>query len=119
MSKSKEILFSVSIDDMEVQTFRSGGPGGQHQNKTDSGVRLIHHPSGARGESREERSQLQNKRKAFLRLAEHPVFVSWLASESRRLNGEKTSEEIVDDMMSRVSDFVIEVKDEDGKWLKV
>ena len=67
---AKEKLFSVTLEDCEVQTFRSGGNGGQNQNTRDSGVRVIHPPSGARGESREERSQLQNKRKAFRRMAE-------------------------------------------------
>ena len=67
-------MFSVTLADCEVQTFRSGGKGGQNQNKRDTGVRIIHHPSGARGESREERSQLQNKRAAFARMAAHPLF---------------------------------------------
>jgi len=44
-----------------VQTFSAGGPGGQHQNKTQSGVRLIHKPTGVRAESRTERSQHKNK----------------------------------------------------------
>lgn len=69
---------SVSIRDCVVQTFRSGGKGGQHQNKTNSGVRVIHEPSGARGESREERSQLQNKRIAFRRMAESAAFKVWV-----------------------------------------
>lgn len=74
----------MSIHDCEVQTFRSGGPGGQNQNKRDTGVRVIHHPSGARGESREERSQLQNKRQAFLRMAKTPRFDLWLRMTTGR-----------------------------------
>lgn len=51
----------IQIDEskLEVQTFSAGGPGGQHQNKTQSGVRVIH-PSGVRAESRTERSQHKN-----------------------------------------------------------
>lgn len=67
-------MFSVTVKDCEVQTFRCGGKGGQNQNKRDTGVRIIHHPSGARGEARDERSQLQNKRLAFKRMADHPLF---------------------------------------------
>ncbi len=67
-------MFSVTLKDCEVQTFRSGGKGGQNQNKRDTGVRIIHHPSGARGEARDERSQLQNKRLAFKRMADHALF---------------------------------------------
>ncbi len=81
----RELLFSVTIDDCEVQTFRSGGKGGQNQNKRDTGVRVIHHPSGARGESREERSQLQNKRAAFRRMAESPQFRYWVSVQTGRV----------------------------------
>lgn len=58
------------LAECEVQTFRSGGPGGQHQNTTESGVRLIHGPSGMRVESRSERSQHRNRRIALARLRE-------------------------------------------------
>jgi protein subunit release factor A len=51
-----------------VETFASGGKGGQHQNKTASGVRLIHLPTGVRAASRNERSQHRNKSLALERL---------------------------------------------------
>ena len=51
-----------------VDTFRSGGKGGQHQNTTDSGVRMIHEPTGVRAASRGERSQHRNKTIALERL---------------------------------------------------
>ena len=53
------ITIEVNEKELEMQTFCSGGPGGQHQNKTQSGVRLIH-KSGVRAESRTERSQPKN-----------------------------------------------------------
>jgi len=54
-----DINIEVNESELEMQTFCSGGPGGQHQNKTQSGVRLIH-KSGVRAESRTERSQHKN-----------------------------------------------------------
>lgn len=51
-----------------VETFRSGGKGGQHQNTTDSGVRLFHEPSGLTVEARRRRSQARNKADALHRL---------------------------------------------------
>ena len=71
-------VLSVTIDDCEIQTFRCGGKGGQNVNKRDTGVRIVHAPSGARGESREERSQLANKRAAFRRMAESTAFRMWM-----------------------------------------
>lgn len=53
-----------------VETFRSGGPGGQHQNVTESGVRLTHLPTGVRAVAREERSQHRNRTLALQRLRE-------------------------------------------------
>jgi peptide chain release factor 2 len=59
-----EIEGTIEIDirpeDLKRDTFRSGGPGGQHQNKTESGVRYTHLPTGIAAESRSERSQHKN-----------------------------------------------------------
>jgi len=67
-----------------VDTFRAGGPGGQNQNKRDTGVRITHPASGAVGEARDQRSQIQNKRTAFRRLAESERFRAWLRVEAAR-----------------------------------
>ena len=64
----RRLVFSASKKDFRVDTFRSGGPGGQNQNKVESGVRITHIETGLKAESREERSQHANKRKAFQRL---------------------------------------------------
>lgn len=56
------------LAECRVETFRAGGPGGQHQNTTESGVRLVHLPTGIRVSAREERSQHRNKAKALERL---------------------------------------------------
>lgn len=56
------------IAQCRVDTFRSGGQGGQHQNKTESGVRLTHLPSGIVVTSRDSRSQHRNKQIALARL---------------------------------------------------
>ena len=53
-----------------VEVFRSGGPGGQHRNVTDSAVRLRHLPSGVRVTAADFRSQSRNKDTAFARLIE-------------------------------------------------
>ena len=58
------------LRDCRVDVFRSGGKGGQHQNVTESGVRLTHLPTGIVVSSRRFRSQHVNKRKALVMLRE-------------------------------------------------
>jgi hypothetical protein len=107
--------FSITIDDCTVQTFRAGGKGGQNQNKRDTGVRVIHPPSGAVGESREHRTQLENKRTAFGRMSRHPKMTFWI---HRRLNGESFPPDVVRSMTDRPDDFRVERRVH-GKWVEV
>ncbi len=58
------------LAECRAETFRSGGPGGQHQNKTESGVRLTHLPTGVSVIARESRSQHRNRQIALARLRE-------------------------------------------------
>lgn len=113
----KELLFSVTKKDLEVQVFRAGGKGGQHQNKTSSGVRVIHKNSGVSVESRQERSQSQNKRIAFKKLANHPKFKVWLDSKiQEKINNINIKKEIEKAMVSE--NLLIECKNENGEWEK-
>jgi len=59
------IEIEIKPEDLRRDTFRSGGPGGQHQNKTESGVRYTHIPTGIAAESRTERSQHKNDANAM------------------------------------------------------
>ena len=58
------------LRECEVDTFRAGGPGGQHVNKTESAVRLKHLPSGVVVSSQQERSQHRNKAICLQKLRE-------------------------------------------------
>lgn len=60
------------IKDVLVATMRSGGPGGQHVNKTETGVRVLHMPTGTMVTATGSRSQLQNKKTA-LELLQHKL----------------------------------------------
>ncbi|MCB9231190.1 MAG: peptide chain release factor H [Bacteroidia bacterium] len=64
-----ERQLSWKDSDLEFQTFKASGPGGQHRNKVESAVRLIHRPSGLTITCSESRSQLQNRKLARERFA--------------------------------------------------
>lgn len=82
---ARQLLFSVTAKDCRVDTFRSGGKGGQNQNKRDTGARFTHLASGAVGESREARTQFENKKHAWRRMCESPRFQSWLKIRTGQL----------------------------------
>lgn len=74
MPEDSDTPFPIPESDEEllaqcrVDTFRAGGKGGQHQNTTESGIRLVHEPTGVRASSRNERSQHRNRSIALERL---------------------------------------------------
>jgi len=68
------------LRECEVETFRSGGPGGQHVNKVETGVRLTHLPSGVVVSCREERSQHRNKSNCLRKLRERVERLNYRAA---------------------------------------
>jgi peptide chain release factor 1 len=65
LAEPEDVEIDIRTEDVRIDVMCSGGPGGQHQNKTESGVRLTHLPTGIVVNCRDERSQHKNKAKAF------------------------------------------------------
>jgi peptide chain release factor 2 len=85
------IEIDIRDEDLRVDTYRASGAGGQHVNKTDSAIRLTHHPTGVVVACQAERSQHKNRAKA-MKMLRAKLFALELRKrdeEKAALEGEK------------------------------
>ena len=115
IKRDRKPVVSVTAADCRKDTFCTGGPGGQAQNKVHSGVRFTHKASGAVGESRNHRSQEMNKREAWKRMCATKTFQAWIRMEHARRMGVETTEQRVERQMAD-HNIKTEVLDEGQKW---
>lgn len=113
-NKNRRLLFSTTLKDCEVQHFCTGGPGGQKQNKTASGSRVIHKESGAVGECREHRSQSQNTKEAFARMSRSKKYQDWAKMKAAKILGQPSIEDKVN---AQMQEYYVQTEiSKDGKW---
>lgn len=117
MERKRELLFSVTAKDCEWSYTKGTGAGGQKRNKTSSAVHCQHRPSGAHGYSEASRSQHDNKRDAFIKMAETKEFRTWNRMEAMKRMG------VLDEIDRKVAyEMAMNTKIEvriDGIWCEV
>lgn len=110
-----ELLFSVTASDCRFDYFRGTGKGGQKRNKTSSGVRCTHKESGAFGVSDDTRSQHDNKKIAFQRMAESRAFKAWHRLEVARRTGVLAAAQDYANRETQSRRVLVEIQ-KNGKW---
>jgi hypothetical protein len=115
---TRELLFSVTRKDLDETPIRGSGPGGQHRNKTSTGIRLKHRASGAVAEATDSKSQSTNRVNAFKRLLETPEFKRWYREAVHVAMGRKPLEQELAEAMSP-ENITTQVLDERSRWVTV
>ena len=113
----KELLFSVTKNDLEVDWFSGTGCGGQYRNKHQNCCRIRHKDSGAIATGQSQRDRVSNLKEAMENLTKSPKFKAWVKVRVGEVTGEKADIEAKVDRAMRHLKF--EVKDELGNWKEV
>ena len=113
----KELLFSVTKKDFEIDWFSGTGCGGQYRNKHQNCCRIRHKDSGAIATGQSQRDRISNLKEAMENLVKIPAFQSWLRQKICEITGERA--EIEEKVEKAMKNLKFEIRDENGRWKEV
>ncbi len=100
----EDVDFELNMDELEITRHRSAGAGGQHVNKTESAVRIIHIPTGMTVDCQDERSQIKNKEKA-LKIMKSRLADLYNSQKEQAVAGERRAQVGTGDRSERIRTY--------------
>ena len=104
LPEAEDVEVELNMGDVVVETCKSSGAGGQHVNKTESAIRLIHKPTGIVVECQDERSQFKNKDKAF-KILRAKLYDMKMQEQSDKIASERKSQVGTGDRSERIRTY--------------
>lgn len=104
LPEAEEVDVEINPSDLQVDTYRSGGAGGQHVNKTESAIRITHLPTGTVVECQDERSQHKNKERA-MKILRSRILEAESQKRANEIAGERKSQVGTGDRSERIRTY--------------
>ncbi|MBQ3550517.1 MAG: peptide chain release factor 1 [Clostridia bacterium] len=104
LPEAEDVEIEINPADLQIDTYRAGGAGGQHVNKTESAIRITHLPTGLVVECQDERSQYKNKDKA-MKVLRSRLYEQMMAEQNEAIAGERRAQVGTGDRSERIRTY--------------